>query len=94
MAIATAYVPTSMPRLDVWYGDVIAANSSTIVISDGFRKTEYFGSFSINGEIFGTLQSVNEYQSGTLIYSVENINADANQAYRAICSGQLNLVTI
>jgi hypothetical protein len=86
MAIATAYVPTSMPRLDVWYGDVLVANSSAIVISDGSRKTEYFGSFSYSnyGEVFGILQSVNEYQSGTLIYSVKNIGADARQAYQAI----------
>jgi hypothetical protein len=90
MAIATAYVPTEMPRMDVWFGDVLVNNSSAIVISDlpsgGSRKTEYFGSFSRSnyGEISGTLDSINECQSGTLIYSVKNIGADASQAYQAI----------
>jgi hypothetical protein len=86
MAIAKAYVPTSVPSIEVWFGDVLVANSSTIVISDGLRKTEYSGSFSysISGEVSGILEAVNEYRSGTLIWSVNNIGADARQVYQAV----------
>src|SRR6056297_1218478 len=86
MAIATAYVPTSMPSQEVWFGNVLVANSSSIIISDGFRKTEYFGTFSysIFGEVFGTLEVVNEFRGGELIYSVTNIGADASQIYQAV----------
>ena len=86
MAVATAYVSTAMPSLNIWFGNVLVANSSTILISDGSRTTEYFGSFSYSaaGEVFGTLESNNEYQFGKLIYSVNNIGADANKVYKAI----------
>src|SRR6056297_734078 len=86
MAIATAYVPTSMPSQEVWFGNVLVANSSSIIISDGFRKTEYFGTFSysIFGEVFGTLEVVNEFRGGELIYSVTNIGANASQIYQAV----------
>jgi len=85
MAIGTAHVPTSMPNTDIWFGDIQAATSSIIVINDGFRKTEYFGSFSISSTgVSGTLDSVNEYRAGNLIYSVNGIGADASQVYEAI----------
>ena len=86
MAIATAFVPTSMPSEEIWYGNLDAATSSIIVINDGFRKTEYFGSFSYPNltDVSGILNSINEYRGDTLIYSVNDIGADAGQMYEAI----------
>ncbi|MFO8127063.1 hypothetical protein [Yoonia sp.] len=86
MAIATAFVPTSMPSEEVWFGTVVTENSSLIVIDDGVRKIEYFGSFSYPNayEVTGTLNGINEYLDGTLRYSVTDIGADADRMYEAI----------
>jgi Ca2+-binding RTX toxin-like protein len=75
-----------MPSEEIWFGNIVEATSSKIVINDGFRQAEYFGSFSYSnsGEVTGILESVNEYRGGTLIYSVNDIGADARQVYNAI----------
>ncbi len=86
MAIATAFVATSFPDTDVWFGSLQRADASAIIISDGFRRTEYYGSFSYSllGEVFGTVSSIREFRGVTQIYDVTNINADANDLYRAV----------
>jgi Ca2+-binding RTX toxin-like protein len=86
MAIATAFTATVMPNLQVWYGNILEASATRIIINDGFRQTIYLGSFSydIFGNLSGTLDGVREYRGSTLIYQVDGINADAAAMYDAI----------
>jgi len=88
MATATVLVPTTMPDLSVWYGDIVLATSSRIIIDDGQgRRAEYTGSFSYTSysyEVYGTLDTVEEFRNGAKIYSVDNIGADAYQMYQAV----------
>lgn len=86
MAIGTAFVATSMPDLDVWFGTIETTTSTTIVISDGVRQATYTGNFiyASLGGVFGTLQGISEYRDGTLQYSLTDINASANAMFNAI----------
>lgn len=88
MATATVFVPTTMPDLSIWYGDIVMATSSRIIIDDGQgRRAEYTGSFSYTSysyEVYGTLNTVEEFRNGTKIYSVDDIGADAYQMYQAV----------
>ena len=89
MSTAIAFVPTSMPDDEIWFGNVESFNASSIVITDGFRKTAYTGSFTYGlfGEVSGTLASIKEYRGGELIYEVDEINLDAGPINAAIQRG-------
>jgi len=75
-----------MPNLNVWFGNVVTATSTTITISNGFRQATYTGSFTYDlaGNVTGTLQGFSEYKGGTLQYSLTNINVSANAVYNAV----------
>ncbi len=86
MTTATAFVPTSMPDVSVWYGALVDYDSRSIEISDGSRTTLYFGDFRFSSftGVSGTLNAVEEYRGGTKIYELRDIDADAAAVYTAI----------
>lgn len=86
MANATAFAPIDMPNMSVWRGEIVSYNSTTIVVSDGYRTGTYSGSFAYNyyGEVFGTWNGIKEWRGGNAIYEVTNIGADANTMFNAI----------
>jgi len=89
MSIAKAFVPTSMPDEEIWFGDVESFSASEIVITDGFRTAIYGGDFTFGafGEVSGTLFAVEEYRGDELIYEVAEINLDAAPIDAAIQRG-------
>lgn len=86
MAIATALQPVEMPSLEVWFGAIITATNSTIIISDGIRTQAYTGSFSYDlfGQVTGTLEGTTYTVGGVQQYSVTDIGVSAFSVYQAI----------
>ncbi|WP_297775994.1 hypothetical protein [uncultured Roseovarius sp.] len=86
MAIAQVFTATRIPTLQVWFGNILTATSSLIVIDDGFRRAIYEGTFQYNafGEVFGTLSSYEEFENNALKFRITDINADANDLFNAI----------
>ena len=85
MAIFNAFSSVSMPDLTVWVGDLIANNSTTIVIDDGFRRTTYTGSFTYpGGGLSGTVNSITEARGGVDIYTISGMNTSAVALYDAV----------
>lgn len=86
MARAIAYRGVDIPNTSVWFGFVQVANSGRIVISDGFRKTIYEGSFRYDaaGRVSGTMNKITEFAGGQKLYTVSGIGASAAALYNAI----------
>lgn len=73
MATITAYTALDMTDTSTWPGDVLSASSSKIVISDGFYKGIYTGSFEYGG---------GEVTGGTLKGYIFLLAALSNIRYR------------
>ena len=85
MATGRAFLGVDMPNTSVWFGNVLLASSSKIIISDGVRRTVYEGNFSYsNGRVFGTLNKISEFANGQQLYVLSGIGADASAMYTAI----------
>ena len=86
MATVTAFMPLSIPNLEIWDGDILSATSTQIVESDGFRQAIYTGSFTYDafGNPFGTLTRFEELRGGNPFYTVTGLSADANEIYVAV----------
>ena len=95
--MATVYIYSSlnMNSASVFYGTVLVANASEIVISDGVDETIYSGSFgydptrSIYGAelVYGTLTGITEYHLGSPVYQATGLAIDATTAEYYIQSG-------
>ncbi|NDW46315.1 calcium-binding protein, partial [Ruegeria sp. PrR005] len=87
MAVFNANTEFRLSTLENWDGELVGTPTSTqITLSDGFRSETYRGSFtySLAGEVFGTLTGLFEYRGGALFYSLTGMTVDANAIYRAI----------
>lgn len=80
MAKFIAYEPTDMSTFDVYYGRIQEMGESRIVVGDGAYSTIYGGEFIYNyrGEVFGTLDSIDQTLGRTTLWSAWDINRDAN----------------
>ncbi|MEI6543909.1 MAG: hypothetical protein WCL60_10320 [Methylococcales bacterium] len=61
----------------IWYGSVVQATSTSIVIGNSLGDmTIYGGSFFYNSsQISGTLNNITDYNHGALSFIVSNLNA-------------------
>jgi len=97
MATVNLYTQTDMSNSVIWYGTVYIANSSQILLSNGYYGGIYYGSgfkysgYSVTG---GTLTgydgaiNVNTYSlTYNLTISVRDLNLNAKTAYNYIQSG-------
>ncbi|MBB6182059.1 DUF4214 domain-containing protein [Pseudorhizobium flavum] len=75
MAIVEAYSSTNLVDPNSWFGDIVRATSTEIVISDGYRTAVYEGyGFSYIGYevVGGTLTGYRDYYQGTLMNEAYN----------------------
>lgn len=97
MGTVTCYLPVDMSNPYIWYGDVYDANSTKILISDGYRGTLYYGkNFRYSGDsvsggiLTGYDEAINvDLYTGTytLEYSARGFNLSAATAYNYVASG-------
>jgi Ca2+-binding RTX toxin-like protein len=90
-------LPAQMTNPSVWYGYLLLADASNIVISNGYYGGWYYGNnfkYTGNGVSGGTLTgydaaiNVNTYNlTYTLVYSARGFNLSASTAYKYIQSG-------
>lgn len=81
----------NMLTQSVFFGRLTENSASRIVIQDGGRTGVYEGNFtySVSGEVFGTMRGYTEYRGGSVAWGVSEINFDANTAFRFINAGAL-----
>jgi Ca2+-binding RTX toxin-like protein len=85
MAVARAFEPLDMSGREVWFGDLVEATGTRIVIELGGRSTVYEGQFTYTlSGVRGVMTAVREYRDGVLLYHVTGADADAAQVYDAI----------
>lgn len=91
MANVDFFVSTNMLSLYTWYGIVYTANSGYINVSDGYRQTDYFGSFIYDaaGNVYGRLDSIYNFQAGQMISAATQLNFDGLTAFSYINSNRL-----
>ncbi len=80
MATFNLYRPMDLAATEVWFGQVITANSSQITIYDGFKTGTYLGSFYYDfyGNLAGGSATKYQYYEGGVLQSeVGSANADA-----------------
>lgn len=86
MANMIGYEPYDFLTDYVWFGNIITANNSIIIIDDGNRRAEYQGSFNYDpfGNVSGILRGYNEYRNDQLIYEINDLNANAADVYNSL----------
>jgi Ca2+-binding RTX toxin-like protein len=93
MARVVAFAPLNMVNPDVWFGNLIEASSTRIIISDGFRTGIYIGQgfqYSVFGEVIGgTLTGYDEYHGSDLAGRITDASVPAATAYQFIQSNNL-----
>ncbi len=80
MAHVKFYRPASMHTAYTFYGDVLEASATRIVIGDGYRATVYEGAFtySSSGDLNGgTLTAVGNVTGGSWDYVAQGLSVDA-----------------
>lgn len=79
MARARAYRSVNMLDDEIYYGEVLKADSDKIIISGGYRETEYRGNFDYDhyGDIYGTLDEVTSLLGDSVVAEITNINRSA-----------------
>ncbi len=94
MTTVIAYQPIDMIGVRSFFGEVLQADSNTIIVSNGVQKSVYTGSFSydIFGNVFGVLSGYTEYLFDTLVVDIFNFSVDASFAQDAIESGRPDLL--
>lgn len=73
MATVEAYRSTNLVNPNSWFGDIVRATSTEIVISDGYRTAVYEGyGFSYFGYevVSGTLTGYRDYYEGNLLNQI------------------------
>lgn len=83
MAIVRAQTSINLINPSVWYGDLIAANSSEIVVSDGYLTAVYSGSgFQFRGDylVGGTLTGFEQFDPYGLQYEIYDFAVSASVA--------------
>jgi Ca2+-binding RTX toxin-like protein len=89
MALVELYVPADMTGLVTWYGQVVQATSTQIVIASWPYQQNYYGSFSYDlyGNVYGTLLATEAFAFGQMTYRVTQIYRDAYTVTSLINSG-------
>lgn len=79
MAVISLYVSTNMEGAEIWYGEVVSYNSSSIVLQAGSYTGTYSGSFTYDswGYVYGQLYSYRQTYNGALQVNITSINRDA-----------------
>lgn len=80
MAKLIAYTATDMSLFDIYYGRIEKYTKSQLVIGDGAHSTIYGGEFlyTYEGEVFGTLQSIDQKFGRATLWRAWDIDRDAN----------------
>ncbi len=92
MATVTSYAPINLVDPSTWTGQLVSANSTQFVVSDGYNQAVYSGyGFSFYGDylVGGTLTSFSEYQDGYLLGSITGFSMSATQAANYIQANNL-----
>jgi Ca2+-binding RTX toxin-like protein len=89
MARLDVYEPLYMLDLTTWTGELLGATSTVISISDGFKYSDYFGSFKYkNGDIAsGTVTGYNYWEGDVIQYSATELKLNAKTVQNLIYSG-------
>lgn len=89
MARLDVYEPLYMLDLTTWTGELLGATSTVISISDGFKYSDYFGSFKYkNGDIAsGTVTGYNYFEGDVIQYSATGLKLNAKSVQYLIDSG-------
>lgn len=94
MTVATAYQSVDMFNSEVFYGNILEASGSRIVIDDGRFLATYTGSFSygIGGDVTGRLDRMQGSIGGDRYYDFSDIGIAAEDMFYAIqVAGDLQL---
>jgi hypothetical protein len=96
MATIDVYSPFDMSNPTIYYGTVVEATATTIIISNDVDETIYSGNFGYNPdvlidgqtEITGTLTGITEINDGFYSYVATGLSVNATVAEYYIQSGQ------
>jgi Ca2+-binding RTX toxin-like protein len=93
MATVKLFAPTDMANQSTWYGDVVQATASRIVVTDGYRTAVYLGqNFQYNayGITGGTLTGFEAYAGGAPIAKISGLSVAATTAAALINSNNVS----
>lgn len=86
MATLRAFLGTKNFDIDVFYGEILKADSREIIVSDGFNTAFYTGNFSytFDGRVNGTLRGYEQSFLGIRVTKLSDFAINANIVQRAV----------
>lgn len=93
MATVNAYTSLNLINPDPFFGDVVLATSTELIIANGSHIAHYHGfgvTYDDNGPVSGTLTGYSESYNGTVLGSVTDISVPAPVAAYYINAGDIH----
>lgn len=80
------FEPIVLPEDEVWFGELLFADASRVIIENGDQRAEYIGDFEITptGDATGTLVRFREWRDGKLAIRANDLNVDVTRYIQAV----------